>query len=186
MIRGRNLMGMRMVAIDTNQDIGRVKEVIVHPFKKRVVGYLVRRGSWLHKASIVPFASILSYCESTIDVGSAEDVVGPEHVLAGVRLLGRNKIVGTSLITGNGHEIGKVFDVCFNEGTGDILGFEVLTGSSPDRLSGPEFLPIDDDVVWGRDSVLVGELAFDRLLFEATEVGRLNSKAIALSRLQRM
>ena len=172
MRRGKEVIGMAVVARDTGQEISRVQEVIVHRVKKCVVCFLVRRASWFRKARVVPFARVLSVVGTSVTVPSLDAVVGPERVLDGVRLLGRHGLGGTPLISANGHEIGQICDFFFDGRTGEIEGFEVLTGYSVDAMSGPVFLPLDDDVLIGKDSVVVGEQAANRLMFEATEVGR--------------
>jgi|GEM_PF-3119064 uncharacterized protein YrrD len=179
MLEGKEIIGMPVVTSDTGEEIGRVKEVIVHRAKKCVVGFLLQRSGWFQHARAVPFAEVESFDKSAVMVPSTDSVVRLEQVPEGPRLLERKPIAGSALISRSGHEVGRVTDFFFDEDSGEFDGFEVVAGSAEesadDEVSSPEYLPLNDDVFVGKDDVVISEQAVERLFDDSTESDRRDS-----------
>ena len=76
MRQGKEMIEMPVVASDTGEEVGHVKDVIVHRVKKCVVGFLVRRAGWLQPAKVVPFSHVTSFSDSAVLVPTASSVGG--------------------------------------------------------------------------------------------------------------
>lgn len=173
MRHGKEVVGMSVVTCDKGHELGRVKDLIVHRVQNRVVGLLMRQGGWFQHARVLPLSDVLSFGADAIMVPSEKAVVESEQVPDIQRILEQKKMLGgTILMTANGNEIGKVKDVRFDENSGSIEGFEVVTGGVADANSARAFLPAGQDVVVGEGAVLVSDDAAERLMQVAGGVER--------------
>lgn len=172
MQRGKELLGKSVIANDTQTELGKIQDVIVRRATPAVVGLVLRKSYWLLPARIIPLTEIVSINDSSIVVGSTRSVCGPNEMPGVRRHLDQDPLVGSSLISANGHEVGEVYDFYFDERSGVIDGFDVLAGNLSTEGSKPEFLPLDEEVTVRIDSVVISALAYDRLMFDATEKQR--------------
>ncbi len=168
MLKAKEVIGLPLVTSDTGEEIGHVKEVIVHRAKNCVVGFLVRRAGWFQPAKVLPFSQVMSFDDSAVIVLTTSSVGGLDQVPDVSRLLKRKPLAGSMLISSNGHAIGRISDFSFDELSGKLNGFEVVTGSTEDTMSDPEFVPLNEHILIGRVDVIASEQAVARLLKEAT------------------
>jgi uncharacterized protein YrrD len=172
MRQGQEVVGMSVVTRDNGHEVGRVKDLIVHRAKNRVLGLLMARGGWFQHARVLPLSEVLSFGVNAILVPSDTVVVEAEQVPEIQVVLDQKKMLcGTVLMTANGNEIGRVKDVRFDEHSGKVEGFEVLSGIFVDATSDRVFLPADQNVNVREDVVLVSDEAAERLMQAASGVG---------------
>lgn len=175
MRQGKEMLGMPVIACDSGAKLGTVKEVVIRRTRPSVVGFLLRKGNWLRQAQIVPLSEVVLFGDLKLTIGSSKAISGLDEALVPQRLLEQEPLIGSSLISANGHEVGQISDFYFDEHSGEIEGFDVVMGFLTDASPKPEFLPLDDDVSIGRNSVLISAQTYDRLMFDATEQVRSNS-----------
>ena len=174
-LQGKDLIGISVLARDPGEEVGRVKEVLVHRTLKSVVGFLVKHSRWLQQARGVPFSKAISVSRVELIVASTKSMVPFDGLRHECRSISRYGLDSTKLVASNGHNIGRICDVYFDDKTGVIDGFEIQTGISENQLSSRVFMPLDEDVVCGEGYVLVGRNSADRLMFAITKGGRKNS-----------
>ena len=64
-------------------------------------------------------------------------------------------LIGMTLLTTDGQDLGKIADVYFDEQTGRVEGYEATGGLFSDLSNGRTFVPAPDDVQIGTDTAIV-------------------------------
>lgn len=156
MLKGKELLGRPIVAVSNGEQVENVHDVVFDHQANRVLALLVEEGGWLHAAKAVPFGRIQSFGEKAVMIATPADVVStkqdPELKAA---LAGKSNLIGLTLLTEDGHTLGKISDVYFDERTGQVEGYEATGGFFADMTSGRTFIPAPGSIQIGKDSAIV-------------------------------
>jgi uncharacterized protein YrrD len=156
MIKGKEILGRNIVAISTGERVESVRDVIFDHQGNQVLGLLVDEGGWFHAAKVVPFEKIRSFGEDVIMIGDPEDVTGTrEDGRLSDALNSDVSLIGMTLLTTDGQNLGKIADVFFDESTGYVEGYEATGGLFSDLSSGRTFIPTPESVQIGTDAAIV-------------------------------
>ena len=165
---GNETIGMPVVTYDTGEEIGRVKDLIVHRAKKCVVGLLVKTTALFHHTKVVSLSDVMSFEDSGVMIRAANSLVSLSEMPESARLLERKRLNESTLISRDGHEIGRIFDFQFEEKSGELKGFDVAVEfdgeSEDDSPIETEFLPFSDEIFLGRDDVIASNQAIALLM----------------------
>ncbi|EYB69742.1 PRC-barrel domain-containing protein [Deinococcus phoenicis] len=156
MIKGKELLGRNIVAIDTGERVESVHDLIFDHQANQLLGLLVDEGGWFRAARVVPFEAVRSFGEDAIMVDSAASVTTTREDgrLAEV-LDSKTSLIGLTLLTTEGENLGKIADVYFDEQTGQVEGYEATGGLFSDMSSGRTFVPAPEAVQIGEDAAIV-------------------------------
>ncbi|GGO33977.1 PRC-barrel domain-containing protein [Deinococcus humi] len=156
MIKGKDILGRHIVAIDSGQRLDSVHDLIFDHQANEVLGLLVDEGGWFRAAKVVPFEMVRSIGEDAIMIDSADHVTTTrdDGRLADV-LDSKVSLIGMTLLTTDGQDLGKIADVYFDEKTGKVEGYEATGGLFSDLSNGRTFVPAPDDVQIGADTAIV-------------------------------
>ncbi|MDL2344154.1 PRC-barrel domain-containing protein [Deinococcus sp. MIMF12] len=156
MIKGKDLLGRNVVAINTGERIDSVRDLVFDHQANQVLGLLVDEGGWFRSARVVPFEAIRSIGEDAIMVDSAAAVTSTREDGRLAEVLDSNvSLVGMTLLTTDGQNLGKIADVYFEEMTGRVEGYDATGGIFSDLTSGRSFVPAPEDVQIGQDAAIV-------------------------------
>ncbi|MBZ9714347.1 PRC-barrel domain-containing protein [Deinococcus multiflagellatus] len=156
MIKGKDLLGRPIVAVGSGERIDRVHDVIFDHQANQVLGLLVDEGGWFSAAKVVPFERIRSIGEDAIMIGTPDDVTTTrEDGRLKDALDSKVSLVGLTLLTTDGQNLGKIADVFFDDHTGRVEGYEATGGLFADLSSGRTFVPAPEQVQIGVDTALV-------------------------------
>ncbi|WP_029481266.1 PRC-barrel domain-containing protein, partial [Deinococcus marmoris] len=156
MIKGKDILGRHIVAIDSGQRIDNVHDLIFDHQANEVLGLLVDEGGWFRAAKVVPFEMIRSIGEDAIMIDSADHVTTTrdDDRLADV-LDSKISLIGMTLLTTDGQDLGKIADVYFDEKTGKVEGYEATGGLFSDLSNGRTFVPAPENVQIGEHAAIV-------------------------------
>ncbi|QLG12214.1 PRC-barrel domain-containing protein [Deinococcus sp. D7000] len=156
MIKGKDILGRHIVAIDSGQRIDSVHDLIFDHQANEVLGLLVDEGGWFRAAKVVPFEMIRSIGEDAIMIDSAQHVTTTrdDDRLADV-LDSKISLIGMTLLTTEGQDLGKIADVYFDEKTGRVEGYEATGGVFSDLSNGRTFVPAPENVQIGEHAAIV-------------------------------
>ncbi len=156
MIKGNDIIGRHIVAIDSGQRIEGVHDLIFDHQANQVLGLLVDEGGWFRAARVVPFEAIHSFGEDAIMIDTAAAVTSTrqDDRLADV-LDGDIRLIGMTLLTTDGQDLGKIADVYFDEKTGRVEGYEATGGLFSDLSNGRTFVPAPENVQIGEHAAIV-------------------------------
>jgi sporulation protein YlmC with PRC-barrel domain len=117
MIRFSDISGHPVMDTSTATAVGKVQAPIVDPVVQRVVGFRVKKSKgpgdvllWGHVAGLGPDA---------LTVDSAERLADPPKELK-ERSGSKLDLIGRTVLTENGHDLGKVRDVEFDPADGRV------------------------------------------------------------------
>ncbi|GAA5435329.1 PRC-barrel domain-containing protein [Deinococcus aquaticus] len=156
MIKGKEILGRSIIAISTGEKIDSVHDVIFDHQANQVLGLLVDEGGWFSAAKAVPFGQIRSIGEDAIMVADADAVTTTrEDGRLKEALESKSSLIGLTLMTTDGQNLGKIADVFFDEHTGRVEGYEATGGLFADMSSGRTFVPVPESVQIGQDTAIV-------------------------------
>ncbi|PNY80513.1 PRC-barrel domain-containing protein [Deinococcus koreensis] len=156
MIKGKDILGRHIVAVSNGERLDTVRDVVFDHQANQVLALLVDEGGWFSAAKAVPFGSIRSFGEDAVMVGSAEDITtSRDDVRLKEALEAKQSLIGMTLLTSDGQDLGKIADVYFDEQTGKVEGYEATGGLFSDLSSGRTFVPAPTDVQIGTDAAIV-------------------------------
>jgi uncharacterized protein YrrD len=142
MRKGSDIVGKPIVAYDTGQKIGRVRDLIFDQERNYLVALLVQERGFMSDARVLPLAAIQSIGMDAAIVGHADQIIHSKADPKIAAILDRNNIMnGTHIMTVSGQDLGKMVDLYLDETTGAIEGYEVSGGIFADTYSGRSFVP---------------------------------------------
>ena len=139
MRKGSDIVGKPIVAYDTGEKIGRVRDLIFDQERNYLVALLVTEKGLMSDARVLPLAAIQSIGMDAAIVGRAANIIPGKADAKIAAILDRNNIMnGTHIMTVSGQDLGKMVDLYFDETTGAIEGYEVSGGIFADAYRSEE------------------------------------------------
>jgi uncharacterized protein YrrD len=145
--------GMPVMDVGSGAKLGEVCDLsVTHDGK--VVGLLLKRGSFLKKTYILSVADVLSYGENGVMV-DGEDSLQLLKTKPQFTIEHEKRLAGRMLITREGQELGLLNDVYFSEELGTIVGYELTDGFFSDFTEGKRVVkPVAPPAI-GKDAIIV-------------------------------
>ena len=126
MRKGKDLIGLPVVATDCGAEIERVTGLILDRSQMQVAALLIDNGGWFRQARVLPLCDVRVFGEAGVVVSSTNVIRDADRIPDIQLILHRHApLTGTKLITHDGTEIGTVQDIRFDERTGHIDAFEI-------------------------------------------------------------
>jgi uncharacterized protein YrrD len=156
MVKASDALGRQITVRDGGQDIGRIKDLVVDPTGREVVG-IVLSDPIFRNSRVAPWKAVQSFGPDSVVIDTAGSVVKASanpDIKAAIEK--NTKIKGLKLLTTKGKELGKIVDIVFDETTGDVSGYELSGGLFSDTFEGNPFLPTPQWIELGKDVAFVG------------------------------
>ena len=156
MKRARDVIGLPIVAINTGKQLGTVRDLIVDE-RRELTGIVTDTKIWYASSRYIPVDGIVAFGADAVTVQSEEAVEPYEEPMDGMTLVsGKKKMKDLPLITVNGHQLGRIEDVYFEENLGKkIIGYELSDGFISDVMEGRKWLPAPESATIGEDAMIV-------------------------------
>jgi uncharacterized protein YrrD len=162
MRKGSDIVGKPIVAYDTGEKIGRVRDLIFDQERNYLVALLVQERGFMSDARVLPLAGIQSIGMDAAIVGRADYIIPAKSDPKVAAILDRNNIMnGTHIMTVSGQDLGKMVDLYFDETTGIIEGYEASGGIFADAYSGRSFIPAVQTLRIGENYAFVPSMVAD-------------------------
>jgi uncharacterized protein YrrD len=121
MRKGSDIIGKPIVAYDTGEKVGRVRDLIFDQERNYLVALLVKEGGFMSDAKVLPLSDIQSIGMDAAIVSRADKIVPAKSDPNIANILARNNIMnGTHIMTVSGQDLGRMVDLYFDETTGAI------------------------------------------------------------------
>jgi sporulation protein YlmC with PRC-barrel domain len=117
MIRFSDISGNPVMDTSTATTVGKVQAPIVDPVLQRVVGFRVKKSKG--PGDVVLWEALAGLGPDALTVDSTERLADPPVELKH-RSSSRLNLIGRTVLTENGHELGKVKDVEFDPADGRV------------------------------------------------------------------
>jgi uncharacterized protein YrrD len=175
--KGREIIGLPVVSLDTGDEIGVVEDILWSHRDMRICCLVL--GDYC-----LPFAEIssigtdaitvsgrevlqedgVSLCETREafslpkeDSGTPSETREPSPCLRSV-----NQTGGELVLSQDGNNLGTFKDVIFDADEGKLLGYELSTGVVGDLLSGRMIILPEMVLSWGKEAIIAGFTGTDR------------------------
>ena len=156
MRKGRDIIGKNVVALDDGERLSSVQDLIFDHEADRLLALLVDEGGWFRAAKVVPIEAVSSFGEDAVVVESGDSVISATSNPRVAEILqGDKTLIGTTLMTTDGKNLGKLADLYFDENNAAVLGYDVTGGLFADVSSGRSFVPAQGGLTIGDDVAFV-------------------------------
>lgn len=151
MAKASEILGRSAVIREGGQEAGKIKDLVLDPSGKQVLGFVVSEGLF-KKTKVAPWVGLQTIGPDNVIFGAATSVVKPAEAPDMKSVLdSKLKIKGRKLQTTAGKDLGEIDDLQFDERTGAVLGYELSGG----LFSGHHFMPTPMAMEIGKDVVFV-------------------------------
>lgn len=154
--KSKQLNGMSIVETDSGKIIGKTKDTIFLPGRKKILGFTVCSGKWVKGIKILQPDNIENIGVDMITIkngdilSTADKTHGYEEALKETK-----RVAGIKVITNSGEEMGFFQDIIVNTDDCSIEGYVLTDGPIEDILRGKIVLPFSDNIIFGRDAIIV-------------------------------
>ncbi|HZJ82240.1 MAG TPA: PRC-barrel domain-containing protein [Clostridia bacterium] len=127
------ILGLPIICESTGKKMGIVLDILFEAQDTKIQGILGSGIGYWATDLFVPFDKIKAF-------GKVAIIVGGDSV-RGIPTRKSNHLVGRTIISDDGQELGEIRNVIFNSEDGEIEGFEISRGLVDDLLGGRNILP---------------------------------------------
>jgi uncharacterized protein YrrD len=172
MLKCKDVVGKKVLSRSDGEKVGSVKDLIIGKDHAAIMALVIEEGGLFSKAKVVPMEKVASIGRDAVIISDSDDVLLADTFAAAKEIMDRDdQLIGKKVFTEKGDEFSAVSDICFDEDSGQILGFEVSGGRVDNVSVGPSYLPMSEIVTIGPDAVLVKADAVSRLVTQANAAG---------------
>jgi len=156
MRKGRDIIGKPIVSLQGGERIATVQDLVFDHAAGQLLALLVDEGGWFRAARVVPFEAVRSFGDDAVVIGDAAEVVTADaNSRVSDILHDKATLVGTTLMTTDGKNLGRLADMYFDETLGGVIGYDVTGGLFSDLSSGRSFVPAEGGLNLGQDVAFV-------------------------------
>lgn len=162
MIKGSEVLNLKVITLDSGQEIGSVKDLIYDPQQNQLLGLLINEGGWLSDARVILFEDIKNIGSNAVVVQSKDVFKNASEVSQRVSQIANDStyLTNTKVITEYGRGIGDIIDVLFDPNTGKVSTLEVSKGGINDLRFGRIHIPTGDVLTIGDDATIVKDKSY--------------------------
>ena len=150
------IVGLPILAKDTGEQFSTVKDLIYDEEANRVIAIMTEVPSLLGSARAIAFNQILSVGEDAVVVPAVEvEVKAVDDEMIGQAIKRGTAVVGKTVMTEDGQNLGSISDVQIDEVTGQVLNYQASGGVFSDIYKGKPFIPAPMSIKVGTDVIFV-------------------------------
>jgi uncharacterized protein YrrD len=154
-VRLNEMIGKPIISTDTGERGGSIEDVLLDGSHKHVVGVLLASGM-LSRQRVLPFEDVQTVGVDTLIVKTLSTVRdGKDWLHEGYPAHRWTAIRGKRVVTADGAGIGTLRDLVADVHTGDVVAFEVASGSRRARTAQPAVVHDAGDVQLTNDIVVI-------------------------------
>jgi uncharacterized protein YrrD len=145
------LLGLPVINRSNGEILGEVDDVIYRPVSSRILGLVIRSKERYYTES-----DNIYKIGSDLIVLNHSSLVHEYQQSPGIGIAEQNgTVIGETVITSDGDEIGAVNDLVIDEKNYQLVGYEVSGGVIQDVLQGRNILSFDENITYGKDALII-------------------------------
>ena len=155
MLKGNDVIGKPIFAYDIAEKLeNKIEDLILSQNSQQLLGFLVDKRGWTADALVLLFEQIDALGADAVIVRST-NVFVPMREIGIEQVLEQGRLKGSKVLTTDGHALGTIVDIYFDEQTGTIQGYEVSGGTISDSYAGRAFIRASESLKIGNQVVFV-------------------------------
>lgn len=163
MKRSEAFVGLPLIDVEQGLEVGKVKDLVVHPQRREVIALLVEDERWWKEAKAVSFPLIYGLGEYAVTVQNRQCIV-PLNTMPEIEKLLETGVhpIGIDIMTRSGRYVGHVSEFYIDTTSGKIVAYEIhRIGDAETEAS---YILRDEDVMTlGRKMLVISDDAEQRL-----------------------
>lgn len=157
MIKYKNLIGMKVLDVESNEKIGEIYDGILSKNLKYLTNIVIKNGKLIKEKNTLPLKKIISFKKDSIIVNGNSIIKFEEWNEQECVSIEKIKFIDKIVYTETGECLGMVKDLIFNFNDGKLVGYIITEGFLEDISKGRSFIPDVGDIRINDDSLIVGE-----------------------------
>jgi uncharacterized protein YrrD len=150
------LVGKPIVNGDTGERVGKATDLLVSHDAQQLIGVVVSRGVLGNEKGVLPFEHVRSLGGDVIVADGRQPILDHEQWRRrATETIRSSALAHKRFVTTTGRELGQLSDVCFNEESGRVSGFEVAEAGFAGLVQHHRVIEPAGEVIVGPDLVLV-------------------------------
>ncbi|QQE73236.1 PRC-barrel domain-containing protein [Brevibacillus composti] len=158
MRKAMDVVGLPVFSLETGEEIGVIRDILVDSETWLVLGVLLSEQGWFQSGTYIPYDRIHAVGESCLTVSGEDAITSLEQLAApepaGI-VTGKGKLKGKSVISVSGDLLGRLEDVYFSADWEKIVGYELSNGWLADVTEGRKRLSVPPSVIIGEENLIV-------------------------------
>lgn len=162
MRKGSSIIGLKVISQAVREEdrasLGTVRDLVFDHETDEVLALVMSEKELfgLIDAQVVPWSQIVGIGSDAIIVQSLDSKIPAGSDPRVKAVMDRQTVLsGTKLYTTDGRALGTFADLCIDEATGRVEGYEISGGFVSDTMSGKRFIPAPGEMTLTRDVALV-------------------------------
>lgn len=156
MRRARDFLGLPVLSVESGNQVGNARDLLIDE-TWNIQGIILETRHWFSSLKYVQWDDVIACGEDAITIPDESTIrTLEEGAHLNAFLTGKRSVKGLPVITVNGHQLGMVEDVYFDDQMGrQIVGYELSEGFISDLREGRKWLPLPENVTRGADAIIV-------------------------------
>lgn len=149
------LPDMPVYSVCEGAAVGRVKEVVIDPVEKRLLGLAVDKGGWYHDVRVIVAGKISTMGDDLIMVDEKQAAKAPNLPKIVENMKNPCNIIGARVISREGRALGRVETFYLARESGEITRLEVSCGVVSRFWAGRLSIPAAHIITLGEEAIVV-------------------------------
>ncbi len=156
-IKGSDVIGLKVITLDTGEKVNTVTDIIFDPSANQVTALLIDEGGWFSEAKVILIQDVKAIGVDAVTIESSDLIKKASEAPQRVTNIAQDKnyLSQSRVITEEGTELGKISDIYFDEHTGKVLQLEVTQGILKDTTGGKKLVNTSDIITVGEYALIV-------------------------------
>ena len=156
MRRSNDMTGKTIVTSESGEQLGKAADLLVSKDGHRIVGVVVSSGMLNSEKGVLPFHDVRSLGGDVIVANGREPLLDHEGWQAQrVETVRSSHLLHKRVVTTDGRDVGRLSELCIDEGSGTITGFEIAEPAFAGLVQHRRVIDASGEIVIGKDLVLV-------------------------------
>lgn len=158
------VLGLPVISARDGLKIGTLKDIVFSKDNKGILAFLMEKGSYAVKGSVILPSNLLSLGNDAIIVDNPMNLMEYRRFKKLYDIHDKNNLRGLKIFTHSGEDLGVVQDILFDYRTGKVEGVQVSDGLVQDIIMGRNILPFFGRIEIGSSNILVESEAVEEMI----------------------
>jgi uncharacterized protein YrrD len=172
-VHGNDVIGLKVITKDGGEKVENIDDILYDPREHRVIGLLVKAKGMFSDAQVIPIEDVQNIGPDAVMVASASVLKKSSELGESTARIAQSEdyLTTTEVLTEDGKKLGRVVDLIFEPGTGQVEAFECSEGGLKTLQSGRKLFTPEDIVTVGKDATIVRSYTESAFQAQAEEGG---------------